>query len=521
MVTKSDLVKANPRVTHVARSSLLIAGFFTVDKILGLFRQAIIGRQFGLSSELDAFNAANNLPDLLFAVISGGALSIALIPVLSSTLEKEGSKEVWKVFSRVLNWAFLLTGSAALIFAVLAKPIVTAEIGVAPGFTPELQSLVIDLMRFNLIATMIFSLSGLASASLQAHQHFLLPALAPILYDGGQILGVLFLAPEAGYRLGNLQLPTAGFGVHGLVYGVVIGAILHLVVQLPGLKKYGFRWVPKLGIDHPGLRAVARMMGPRVLTIGAFQLIFVVQDNLASRMDVGSVTALTYGWLILQVPETIIATAIGIAILPTLATLFAAGDAHSFEASVRRALRILIALTIPCAVLMSIVLRPFIAAAFGFGSSETDLVFRAAQAYLIGLVGHSLVEVAARAFYARQNARIPLIASIINVASFIVLSLLLFRRFGPVGIGVSNSLAFSVEALILILILRKHYPKIMKHGGAIRRIVLGSITGGIISYALLNALPGPGLIIGSLALLAGGLVVLPFIWPELRQMIRL
>ncbi|MCH7588113.1 MAG: murein biosynthesis integral membrane protein MurJ [Chloroflexi bacterium] len=521
MVPKSDLLRPNPRVSHVARSSLLIAGFFAVDKILGLFRQAIIGRQFGLSSELDAFNAANNLPDLLFAIISGGALSIALIPVLSSTLEKEGREEVWKLFSRVLNWAFLLTGSAALIFAVLARPIVTAEIGVAPGFTPELQSLVIDLMRINLIATMIFSLSGLASASLQTHQHFLLPALAPIVYDGGQILGAIFLAPESGYRLGNLELPTAGLGVHGLVYGVVIGAILHLAVQLPGLKKYGFRWFPKLGIDHPGLRAVARLMGPRILTIGAFQLIFLVQDNLASRMDVGSVTALTYGWLILQVPETIIATAIGIAILPTLSKFFAAGDAQSFEASVRRALRILLALTIPATVLLSIVLRPFIAAAFGFGASETELVYRAAQAYLLGLAGQSLVEVAARAFYARQDARIPLAASLLNVASFIILSLLLFRRFGPVGIGISVSLAFSMEALFLVILLRTQYPKILDHGRAIRRIVLGSITGGLTAYVLLNALPGPGLIIASLALLAGGIAALPFIWPELRQMIKL
>ena len=521
MATESDLVRPNPRVTHVARSSLLIAGFFTVDKILGLVRQAIIGRQFGLSSELDAFNAANNLPDLLFAVISGGALSIALIPVLSSTLEKEGSKEVWKLFSRVLNWAFLLTGSAALIFTLLAKQIVTSEIGVAPGFTPELQNLVVDLMRLNLIATMIFSLSGLASASLQTHQHFLLPALAPIVYDGGQILGALFLAPESGYNLGSLQLPGAGLGVHGLVYGVIIGAILHLAVQLPGLKKYGFRWIPKLGIDHPGLRSVASLMGPRILTIGAFQLIFLVQDNLASRMDVGSVTALTYGWLILQVPETIIATAIGIAILPTLSTFFAAGDAHSFESSVRRALRVLLALTLPGAVLMSIVLRPFISAAFGFGASETDLVFRAGQAYLLGLMGHSLVEVAARAFYARQNARVPLTASVLSTATFIVLSLLLFGRFGPVGIGIGNSLAFSAEAVFLIFLLRKRYPKIMNHGNSIRRIVLGSGIGGLISYAIINMLPGPALLAGSLALIAGGLAVLPFIWPELREMIKL
>ena len=290
-------------MSHVARSSLLIAFFFAIDKALGLFRQIVIGRQFGVGFELDAFNAANNYPDLLFALISGGALAIAFIPVLTERLQSEGRQAMWRLFSRVANLAFLITGGLALILVVFAPSLVRAELGVAPGFTPELQTLVSDLMRLNLIATLIFSLSGLVSAGLQANQHFLLPAMAPVLYDLGQIFGALVLAPEDPITIAGFTIPNAGLGVHGLVYGVIVGAALHLAIQIPGLLRYRFRWIPGLGVKHPGVRKVGRLMAPRILTIGAFQLIFVVQDNLASRLDVGSITALAYGWLIMQVQE--------------------------------------------------------------------------------------------------------------------------------------------------------------------------------------------------------------------------
>jgi putative peptidoglycan lipid II flippase len=514
---------SNPhhKATHVARSSFLIAVFFAIDKLLGLIRQVVIGRQFGLSEELDAFNAANNLPDLLFAIISGGALAIAFIPVLSSTLDNDGHRAAWKLFSRVANWAFLITGAIALGIFIFAESIVKAEIGVAPGFTPELQALVADLMRYNLIATLLFSLSGLVIASLQANQHFLLPALAPVVYDLGQIFGAIFLAPSEGYQVLGITFPAAGMGVHGLVYGVILGALLHLGVQIPGLFHYHFRWSPLLGLRDPGLRQVARMMAPRILTIGAFQMIFVVQDNLASRLDIGSVTALAYGWLIMQVPETIIGTAIGTAILPTLSEFYARKEEAQFEASVARAIRILLALTIPITVLLMVGIRPLIQVAFNFDEHGTELIVWASRAYLLGLTGHSLLEVGARAFYARHNPKLPLLAAMISAGSFFILSILLFQPFQSAGIGLSNSLAFSIEALFLLILLSREFPSILKHRKPLIRILTASVMGGLLTYAMLRILSGSPLLIGLSALTAGGLITIPFIWPEVRQIVRL
>ena len=509
------------RLTHVARSSLLIACLFGLDKALGLLRQVVIGRQFGVGAQLDAFNASNNLPDLLFALISGGALAVALIPVLSQTLEEDGRRATWALFSRVANWAFLLTGTLAVVITLFAGPIVRSQIGIVPGFSTELQSLVIQLMRLNLIATLVFSLSGLVMAGLQANQHFLLPALAPILYTCGQIFGATILAPAQGYRLAGISFPGYGLGIYGLAYGVILGACLHLAVQVPGLIRYGFRWSPRLGLDHPGLRRVARLMGPRILSLGAFHLVFIVQDNLASRIGIGSVTALAYGWMIMQVPETIIGTALGVAILPTLSEQFARGDDRAFEAAVGRAVRVLLALTAPTAAILIVVLRPLVAAGFHFDPQGTELVVWASRAYLLGLVGHSLLEVAARSFYARQNARVPLAISALSTLVFVMAGIVLYRPLGAAGIGLSNSLAFTFEALALLFLLSRRFPAVLHQAGPVARIGVATAAAGAVSFAILHAAPGSPLVAALAATAAGGLFAAPFVIPELRQLAKL
>lgn len=500
---------------------MLLALFFALDKALGLLRQVVIGRQFGVSAELDAFNAANNLPDLLFALISGGALSIALIPVLAEWFDTRGREAAWDLFSRVANWAFVITGSLALLIAAFAGPLVRAELGVAPGFTPERQALVADLMRLNLFATLLFSLSGLVMAGLQSNRHFLLPAIAPTIYDVGQIFGALVLAPREPLHVAGLQLPALGLGVHGLVYGVILGAALHLGVQVPGLIRFRFRWTPRLGLRHVGLRQVARLMAPRIATIGAFQMMFVVQDNLASRLGVGYVTALAYGWQIMQVPETLVGTAIATALLPTLAGQFARGEHEAFGAGVGRAARTLVAIMVPLSLILMVVIRPLIEAAFQFGDRGTALVTVAARAYLAGMTGHALLEVVARAFYARQSPRWPLIATGLRAALFLLLSLALFRATGVVGIAAANSAAFTAEAVLLLVLLGLRLPGVSLGGRTLMRTA-GACGAGILTAWLVSSwYPGGPLLGAGLALALGTLAALPFVWPEVRELRRL
>ena len=199
-----------------------------------------------------------------------------------------------------------------------------------PGFSPERQSLVVELMRLNLIATLIFSISGLVIAGLQANQHFLFPAMAPIFYNIGQIIGILFFAPKEGITIGSMQLPTLGLGEKGMVYGVILGAVLHLSIQIPGLIKHKFSWTPRIDLKDEDVRKVLRMLGPRLATMFFIQLTPIFRDVFASYLSTGSITALKNGWSIMQVPETLIGTAIGTAILPTLSEQFVKQEREKF-----------------------------------------------------------------------------------------------------------------------------------------------------------------------------------------------
>lgn len=509
-------------MTHVTRSALIIAVFIGLEKLLGFLRQLLIARQFGLSAELDVFNAANNLPDMIFALISGGALAIAFIPVLSEYLEEQGHRVMWDLFSRVANLVFLATASLSALIAIFAHQLVSGNFGIAPGFEASQQDLVIDLMRLNLLATLLFSISGLVIAGLQANQHFLLPALARSMYDVGTLVGVLVLAPETGYQIGPITLPAFGMGIYGLAYGTVLGAVLFLMIQIPGLIHYQFHWVPKINLHHPGVLQVLRVMGPRIITMFFVYLVLIyIPDNIASRLPPGSITALVYGWLIMQVPETLIGTAIGTALLPTLSEQIVRQEKDVFTDSLNRALRVILALTIPTSILIAMVIRAPVAL-FGFDPAGTQLVVWTARAFLIGLAGHSLLEVAARAYYAQQDAITPLWASALMAFTFTALALLLSVPLGAAGIALANALAFTGEALLLLFLLNRKFPGLLRLGNTLARVVLACGSGALLVYLVLGLpLPLPSLLQAFGALAVGGLVVLPFIWPETKLLLKL
>lgn len=432
---------------RVINASLLIAFFFGVDKVVALVRQRFVGGYFGLSPILDAYNVANNLPDLLFLIISGSALGIAFIPVLTEALDKEGRVGAWKLFSQVVNLAFIVTALFSIVVALF--PLFFIQRIITPGFPLEQQLLVANLMRLNLIATLIFSISGLVMGGLQANQHFLLPALAPTFYNVGQIVGLLVLGPR--------------LGIYGLVCGVILGAVLHLGIQIPGLIRYEFKWTPRIDLNDPGVRKMLRLMAPRVLTLFFIVLtLSIARDNIASRLiDAGlavpgSISALDYGWYLLQLPETLIGTAIATALLPTLSELVTRGEHAELKRMLRRSLGILVVLTVPVAILSYLLLPLAVKRVFegrAFTPEHSVLVILAARMFMIGLLGHSIKEITARAFYAHQDAYTPLFLSILTLALFVTFGLAFAPALGFASLALANSLAFTVEALLMLVIL--------------------------------------------------------------------
>jgi putative peptidoglycan lipid II flippase len=499
------------KLSFLARTSILIASFFFIDKVLAFVRVGIISRQYADSIELlDTFNAANNLPDVLFALISGGALAMAFIPLMSEYLTTKGRAAAWDLFSRVANLAFVVTGSFAILIAIFAEPIVNAEIGIAPGFGEEQRQLLAELMRLNLVGTILFSISGLVMASLQANQHFLLPALAPTMYNIGQIFGAVYLVPR--------------YGIHGLVYGVILGAAMHLLIQIPALFKYQFKWTPALDLRHTGLIDALRLLGPRLLTMFGIQLIVIARDNIASRLDqVGAVTSLTYGWMIMQVPETLLGTAIATAMLPTLAEFAAREDWTEFRLAVERALRVLIALTIPVAAVLAAGVNPLVRAVFGFDAETSTLITWTTRAYLLTLTGFSIQEIAARSFYARKEPMFPLYAVILRLSIFILIGIAgitFFRNIGAPVIAFAE-IALLIESIILFGWLSKRMHEPLNVWSAVGKGIVAALLGGVVTYVVALYAPGSAVLTALLGMIVGGLVALPFIWSEIKLLLKL
>jgi len=465
------------------------------------------------------FGAANNIPDYLSALLSGGALGMAFIPVLTQVLDRDGRREAWDLFSRVINLAFVITGVFSVLIIMLAEPLV--RYAIAPGFAPDKQLLTASLMRIDLIAILIFSISGLVMASLHANQHFFLPALAPILYNLGQIFGVTILSPSTGLTFGSIHLPAFGLGLYGMVYGVILGASFHLLIQVPALIRYQFHWRPVLEWKSPGVQRVLLLLGPRVLTMACIQVYFVARDNLASQFDTVGVGALNLAWTIEQVPETIIGTAIAVAILPSLAGFVNRAQLADFTQTVNRALKVMFALCLPVAILLALTVRPLAQGFFGYDETRLSLLTACTWAFLIGLVGDTWLEVAVRSFYANQNTRTPLIAAFIQAVAFVLLSMILSPVIGLAAIPLSAAVTFTTQAVILLSILNRRYPGILRTGGTIPRTIVSALVAGGLALTIIQIQPLSPILTALLALIAGGLVTLPFIWSEIKLLLNL
>ncbi len=499
------------KLSRLARNSLIVAFFFFINKVLAFVETMIVSRIYADEVHLlDTFNAANNLPDLLFALISGGALAMAFIPLLTEYLTTKDRAAAWDLFSRVANFGFVVTGIFALLVAIFAQQIVDAEIGIAPGFDEDQRVLLAELMRLNLIATMIFSISGLVMASLQANQHFVMPAIAPSLYNVGHIFGALVLVPR--------------YGIYGMVYGVIIGAALHLLVQVPMLFKFGFRWTPALDIRHTGLIEAVKLMAPRLFTMAGIQLIFIARDNLASRLDqVGAVTSLTYGWMIMQVPETILGTALATALLPTLSELASKQNWKEFGATVERSLRVLIALTLPIAAVMAAGINPLVRIVFGFDETVSTLITWTTRAYLATLTGYVIHEVAVRAFYARKEPMVPLYAVLLRLAMFLAIGIAGVFLFADIGAPIIAfaEIALLIEAIILLIWLSKRTHEPLKTNSAVFKGLLAAVVGGVITYLLALYLPGGAVVTALIGMVIGGSIALAIIWSEVKLLFRM
>jgi len=312
--------------------------------------------------------------------------------------------------------------------------------------------------------------------------------------------------------------------VHGLVYGVILGAGLHLVIQVPGLILYQFRWTPSLDIRDPRLITALKLIAPRLLTMFGIQLMFIARDNFASRLDqVGAVTALTYGWMIMQVPETLLGTAIATALLPSLAQYAANQDWKTFSETVEKALRVMLALAIPAAAVMAVGLRPLLQVAFHFDEAGTDLLTLTSRIYLLTLAGYVMQETLARTFYARLEPFVPLFGVLVRMSIYVCIGLAgvtLFRSAGAPVIAAAE-LALLVEAILMLFWLNRRIQPPVQVLTAVGKGLFAAVLSAGLAYGLAVFLPGPGYVTALVGMAAGTLLALFLVRSEARLLFQL
>ena len=443
---------------------------FILSQLTGLAAKILIAGSFSAGVDLDAFYAANRPSETLVTIMAGGILVSSFIPIFVKFLVKEERRSAWELASATANLILVLMSVLAGLAALFAGPIVRTILGA--GFSPDKQALTISLLRIQTISIVFFGLSGLAVGVLNSHQKFLMPALAPAMYQLGQIFGVLVLAPR--------------MGIYGLAWGVVIGSVFNLLIQIPSLFRLKGRYFPIFGLHDSSIGEVFRLMLPRMFGAGVVQLMLWVNTLLASHMADGSVFGLTYGFSLMIMAQTAIAQSVATAVMPTFSAQYAQNKPDDLRKTLASALRGVILLSTPATaglILLSVPLVTFLYQRGEFTSATTSMVAWALTWYATGLVFHSVLEVLVRAFYAMHDTKTPVLVGAAAMTLSIGLSLVfapLFQKIGWMphgGLALAVSVSTALEVSTLFLIMRKRLNGI--HGHDIARgtgaAVLGTL----------------------------------------------
>ncbi len=435
---------------RLAQAAATVMAAFFVSNLTGLIRQILVARAFGTGAEMEAFNAANRVAETLFNLVAGGALASAFIPTFSGLLAKRETVKAWQLASAIANLVLVVLILLTAVIYLFAPEVVRYIL--APGFRFEVskEATTISLLRLMLPSATLFALSGLVMGILNSHQVFLVPALTPSMYQLGMIFGVLVLSPS--------------LGIAGLGWGVLVGAGLHLGLQLPSLWRLKGQYFLDLALDMPEVREVIRLFAPRLIGVAVVQLNFWVNTRLASQMPEGSVTGVVLGFTLMLMPQAAIAQSVAIVALPTLSTHFALGKFDDLRSTLVNGLRGVLFLAIPASVGLSLLRKPIVAMLYqrgAFDERSTEFVAWALLWYASGLVGHSLVEIFARSFYAMHDTRTPVWVGSLAMGLNVGLSYLFSAIFWWLGwlphggLALANTIATYLEALGLYWMMRR------------------------------------------------------------------
>jgi len=486
---------------EISKGAIVIGCFSVVSKVAGLVRERLLAGSFGAGEITDAYFAAFKIPDLIFTILVLGALSAAFIPVFIDVREKQGEDQAWRVAGSVLTWLTISLGAVTLVAFAAAPALVRA---IAPGFREESVELTITLTRVMLLSTLWFGASNVMSGVLNASHRYIAFALAPVLYNLGIIIGITLLAP----RLGPV----------GLGWGVVLGAALHFLVQLPSVLRLSKGRMKLVAVYDRTVRRIFTLIGPRVLGLAAAQINTLVVTAFASAMAAGSVAIYNFAFNLVSFPSGVIGVSVAIAAFPYFAAHAARQERDQFVSRFRSSVGRVLAFLIPLSVFLILLRAQVVRVILGTGVFDwTDTVLTANTMGLlaIALCADGIIPLLARSFYAFQDTWTPVKIAVSAVALNLLLVILL-RVFGIEGIALGFALTQIAQGALLAASLRRKIPGVFD-ASFVRGVVqmIAAAAAGAVALQLLKAPiaslvnmdTGIGVLMQGLGAGLGGLIV--------------
>lgn len=424
------------RQTSILSGATIIMSTVMLSKVLGLVRDRLLAHTFSPDT-VAIFFAAFRIPDLVFQLLIFGALSVAFIPVFTESLEGQGRAEAFKLARAILNLSLLILGVATILIYIFVDPITNL---IVPGFSPDQKVQVANLTKVILIGQLLLTVGSFFAGLLQSYQRFIVPALAGVFYNFGIILGIIMLSKS--------------YGIMGAAIGVIIGAFLHVLVQLPLAYSLGFRFSIFVKLFHPGAKEILRLMSVRTLGLAAEQINDTVGVILASLISTASLTYLTFAQHLQLVPVSLFGATIAQAALPILAAERARGRMEEFKITLLTTLHQVLFLALPATAILIVLRVPAVRLTFGasqFDWTATVLTGQTLAFMAIGLSAQAISLLLVRAFYALKDTKTPVIASFVTVSLNIGLSVYFIQtlHLAVWGLGLAFSISTIFSAFLL------------------------------------------------------------------------
>lgn len=462
----------NHEAKSISSGAFVIAVFYLINGVLAILRNTLLASHFGAGRELDIYYSAFRIPDLIYTILISGALSVGFIPIFAEKLVKS-KEEAWRFCNNILTTLTLILGIGALLVAIFAPLIVPLLV---PGFDKISQQAVTKLVQIMMIQPIVLGVSNIIVGILQNFRRFFVTSLAPLFYNFGIIIGVVVFVPLMGLK--------------GLAWGVVLGALMHFLIQLPSLKNLGFSFKFLPDFRSENLKQIFTLAGPRLLGLISIQINFFIITVVASTLQKGSLAVFNFANDLQNFPQNIFAISFAVSVFPILSQLF--DRKEEFSKLFRSTMKNILVFMLPAAVFYFVLRSQIVRLTLGYGHFDwlaTNEVISVLGIFSFGMIATGLLPLMVRLFFSTRDAIKPLIAGLINNGLNIILSLFLGHRFGVVGLAVAFSITDYCGLILLMVLFKKEginlgWREIFMSAS---KIIVASVAAGLSGFGILRA----------------------------------